>query len=105
MRDKAKPKPTANGQAAKDAGVAGIELPGEAPDPLPGDELAQLRERFPTTFDLGRYDDDQSRQDLASPGRARRPPRLGRLPVDQQLHPRVEHLRWHHTQVFQGQVE
>jgi putative restriction endonuclease len=27
-----------------------------------------------------------------------------RLPVDQQLHPRPEHLRWHHAQVFQGEV-
>ena len=27
-----------------------------------------------------------------------------RLPVDQQFHPSLEHLRWHHAQVFQGQI-
>jgi putative restriction endonuclease len=27
-----------------------------------------------------------------------------KLPVDEQLYPRTEHLRWHHAQVFQGQV-
>jgi putative restriction endonuclease len=27
-----------------------------------------------------------------------------RLPVDQQFYPSREHLRWHHFQVFQGQM-
>jgi putative restriction endonuclease len=27
-----------------------------------------------------------------------------RLPVDQPFHPRPEHLRWHHAQVFQGRI-
>jgi putative restriction endonuclease len=27
-----------------------------------------------------------------------------RLPVDQQFYPSREHLRWHHAQVFQGQM-
>ena len=27
-----------------------------------------------------------------------------RLPVDQQFYPSREHLRWHHAQVFQGQI-
>lgn len=27
-----------------------------------------------------------------------------RLPIDRQFHPNPEHLHWHHTQVFQGQM-
>jgi predicted restriction endonuclease len=27
-----------------------------------------------------------------------------RLPVDEQFYPNREHLRWHHAQVFQGQM-
>jgi hypothetical protein len=27
-----------------------------------------------------------------------------RLPVDEQFYPSPEHLRWHHAQVFQGQI-
>jgi hypothetical protein len=27
-----------------------------------------------------------------------------RLPIDLQLHPNPGHLRWHHSEVFKGQV-
>jgi P4 family phage/plasmid primase-like protien len=68
------PKP--NG---RDTGASFLGLPPVPPDPLDYITLETLQADHPDAFDLGRYDGDQSRQDLALASLARR---VGWPPVD-----------------------
>jgi putative DNA primase/helicase len=47
------------------AALGEVALPEGAPEPLDDQRLAEIKALFPETFDLTRFDGDQSRQDLA----------------------------------------
>ena len=63
----------------RDTGFSLLGLPPAPPDPLDDATLETLRADHPDVFDLGRYDGDQSRQDLGLASLARR---VGWPPID-----------------------
>jgi len=71
------PDPDRRSKGADGAGK--LALPTTPPDPLEPDRLTALRDNHPEVFDLARFDQDESRRDMAL---ARVACRLGWPPVD-----------------------